>query len=307
MAVLVLLLEGALTTGNRRLVNNVVRSAPLLLLLAFPFSTGPVHRAFLDNVTQTVGSPLWLTVWMLIVFLGWARWRGERAAAPIVLGLLSLLSVIGPATHGVGTLSEPGEWPLALVGTILLINGVRTRSSVRALAGAAVLSLTAWLILPDTPLAGFRMTVTVHLFWLAVIVLGLLDDDRFARALRMAGALAMPLAAVIVMLAPPTAGIPAPWRVAYVTLLAAASIAIALRWHSRWYLYAFTALMALAAYGVAALAFRAAAQGLGRGAVTAFAWSTAALLTAVLISAHKAQWLPTRLLPPWTNGHSKHL
>ena len=62
VAVLILYFEAGLATGNRPLVRRVLTLAPLTLLLAVPWSSGPVHWAFLREVTARLGSPLWLSV-----------------------------------------------------------------------------------------------------------------------------------------------------------------------------------------------------------------------------------------------------
>lgn len=303
LAVLVLLLEAGVTTGNRRLVERVLRWSPLLLLLAVPISSGPVFRSFLQDLTDTVGSPLWLSVWLLLGLYGWARLRGEREAVRGLAAMLTLLSVVGPNTHGPGTLLEPAAWPFALIGVIGLVQGLRRRSSALATAAAAAAAFALWIVLPQTAAASYRMTISYHALWLAVIVFGLWFRDRFAGVLRIVGALQMPLAAAIVLVGPRSAEVPVSWRLVYVAVLTVSCLIIARRWRSRWYLYAFTSLVAMGCYGAAVLGFRGAVQQLGRTAVTAFAWSAAALLTAFLISAHKAHWLPSRIFPRWGNGH----
>lgn len=303
LAILVLLLEAGITTGNRRLVERVLRWSPLLLLLAMPISSGPVFRNFLLTVTNTVGSPLWLTVWLLLGFYGWARLRGEREAERGLAAMLTLLSIVGPRTHGLGTLIEPAAWPFALIGTVALVQGLRRQSSAICTAAVAALAFALWIVLPQTVAANYRMTISYHALWLGVIVFGLAFRDRFADVLRIVGALQMPLTASIVLIGPRSAEVPISWRLGYVVVLTVACLIIARTWRSRWYLYAFTSLLAMGCYGIAVLGFRGAVRELGRTSVTAFAWSAAALLTAFLISAHKARWLPSRLFPQWGNGH----
>jgi hypothetical protein len=55
------------------------------------------------------------------------------------------------------------------------------------------------------------------------------------------------------------------------------------------------------------LGFREAASVVGRTAMTALSWSVATLLIGILISAHKANWLPRRLFSKWGNGSSPTL
>lgn len=299
-AVLLLLLEAGLVTKNERLVRRVLFATPLLLLLAVPVGNGPVSRTFLATFTDTLGSPIWLAAWLQLGFFVWARFRRVPGSGNAALATLTLLSLIGPQTLGLRTLTDPQPLPLLTVGLVLLVAAVRERSSWLGTLSAMVLTFTVWLFLPATAPTGLRLTVCYHLLWATVMVLGLSCHDRFAGALRMIGAVQLPLASLIAMLAPAAARVPFEWRMAYVLLLTIAWIAIARR--SRWYLYAFTAQLAIGGYGVTVLGFRGGASLLGRAAMTSFVWSLAALLIAVLISAHKADWLPTRLFPRW-NGH----
>jgi hypothetical protein len=184
----------------------------------------------------------------------------------------------------------------------LLLVSIRDRSSWVGTLSALLLTFTLWLVLPETKLTGLRLTVCCHVMWAMVIALGLVYRDRFAGALRFIGALQVPVASILVMAAPAAARVPYEWRLAYVLLLTAVCITIAKVWRSRWYLYAFTVQLAIGGYGGVVLGFRSGVSVLGRAAMTAFAWSLAALLIAILISAHKADWLPTRLFPRW-NGH----
>ena len=68
------------------------------------------------------------------------------------------------------------------------------------------------------------------------------------------------------------------------------------------HVYAFLGLLTLTGYATAVVAYRQATSLFGKAATASFVWSVAALLIAFLISAHKASWLPPRLLPRWRNG-----
>jgi hypothetical protein len=301
-AVLVLILEGGLATRNAALLQRVLRSAPLLLVLAIPLSHGAVFRGFLNQFTETLGSPLWLAVWGLLGFYLWAGIRGVAGAGMGTLASFSLLSVIGPGSLDLRTMTEPQAWPLLSVGGLLLARGVYERSSKICLGACIVLTAAAWLWLPETPLASWRATVCLHLLWCAALVLGLWLRDPLADLLRNLSALLMPLAALDVVLHPDPELMPVSWRVAYLSLLTVASLVIAGGWRNRWFLYAFLALLTIDGYAGAAVLFRGAIAIVGRKAMTALAWSVGSLLIAVLISAHKARWLPPRLFPRWANG-----
>jgi hypothetical protein len=302
-SVLVLLLDGSLVTENRRLTRRILWGAPALLALCLPMSTGPVFREFLRHFTTSLGSPLWLAVWLLVGFYSWALCRKAAGAGIGVLAMTGLLSIVGPQSISFNTLTPPQPWPLLIVGGALLVWAWRDRSTAIGALSSLVLTAAVWLVVPSTPAAVFRVTICYHLLWLAVVVLGLAGRDRLAIWLRIVGALLMPLASVVVLASPRAAEVPLVGRLVYVAALAVTCFVIARVWRSRWYLYAFTSLLAIGGYGSAALGFRGAAGVLGRSAVTSFAWSVGALLLALLISAHKASWLPPRLFPRWANGH----
>ena len=160
-----------------------------------------------------------------------------------------------------------------------------------------------WLLLPRTPLDIYRTILCYHLLWLTIVLLGLFCRDSFANVLRAVGAVQIPVVSLAVMTNAGAAEVPWHWRLGYVVLLAAVGFAIAHLWRSRWYLYAFSATLAIAGYGGVMLGFRQAVESVGRPAISAFAWSVGALLLAFLISAHKAHWLPPRLFPKWSNGN----
>jgi hypothetical protein len=305
LAVLILLLESGLTTGNRELVRRVLAATPVLIVLAIPYSDGPTFRGFLSRFTQTLGSPVWIAMWLQFAFYFVAWLRRARGATLGVFSTLALASVVGPYTLSLNTLTAPQAWPFLLIAVALMAQGVRTRSSPLCTFSCAAMIYALWLVLPATDLAAFRMTICYHLAAAAVIVIGLACRDQFSYVLRIIGSTQLPLAALVALVSPTAVEVSQGWRIAYVILLTAGCFAIARIWRSRWYLYASLSLLALGGYGIALVGFHGAASILGRTAIISFGWSVAALLTAFLISAHKALWLPARLLPRWTNGYPR--
>lgn len=301
-AVLVLVMEAGLVTGNQRLVRRVMFATPMLLLLSIPLSSGAVFTEFLQDFTATVGSPIWLAVWLQMAFYGWAWCRRVAGAEFGGVATMCLLSIVGPTTLRLDTLIEPRALPLFIVGGLLLVNGLRVRSSKVVTASCALLTFAVWMVLPETTLSNYRMSACYHLLWASVVVIGLVFRDRFAGVLRFIGAAQVPLATVVVLGSSQTADLPLSWRLSYVFALGGICLMIANIWRSRWYLYAFTSQLAIAGYGATVLGFRGAVNVMGRAATTSFLWSLGALLLAFLISAHKARWLPSPLFPRWGNG-----
>lgn len=291
-ALLILLLEGGLVTKNKVFQAGVIRFSPLLLLLAMPAGTGPVHNGFLFKLTFTIGSPIWLTLWMLVGFYLWATIRRAPGALWAGMSVFALLSIVGPQTLGSRTLIDPLPWPLLVDGTLLLGLGIYKRSSGICTVGILAATLGIWLGIPDTILFEYRFTTCFHLLWISALVLGLTLNDAFSRVLLCVSATLVPLVSIVVILSERAFEIPILWRLSYVGAWAIACLLIARLWSHRWFLYSFAATMSVLFYTSATFGFRVATQSLSRSAVTAFIWSVAALLIAFLISAHKARWLP---------------
>lgn len=291
-ALLVLLLEGGIATRNKVFQSGVIRCSPLLLLLAMPAATGPVHTGFLFKVTDSLGSPIWLTAWLLVGFYLWAAVRRVPDAIWGGLGAVALLAIVGPQTLGSRTLIETSPWPLLLDGILILGLGIHRRSSRICTAGLVAATLGIWFVIPDSILSEYRFTVCFHLLWFSALVLGLTMKDDFSRVLQCATALLIPLVSVVVILNERAAEIPLVWRLSYVGSWTAVCLLIARLWSSRWFKYSFAATISILLYTSATFAFRLATHYLSREAVIAFVWSAGALIIAFLISAHKARWLP---------------
>lgn len=301
LSVLLLILEAGLTSGNSRLVRRVMLATPLLLPLAWPWSTTLASIEFVSRVTTTIGSPLWLTVWMLVAFHGWACFRRVPGATVGLVGMVSLLGFIGPQTISLPTL-EVQPTPIFLVGTMLAIAGILRRSSATALGGVAFSTCALWLVLPQSMLSTYRMTICYHVVLVACLLLSLFLGDRFARMLRQVGAWWLPLSALAVTTVPIAAEVPTHWKLLYVTALTAVCLACAQVSHSRSYWAGFVGTSSVLGYSLAAVGFRSAGSVVGRSAVTAFSWSIGTLLIGALISAYKAGWLVPLAIPGFDRG-----
>ena len=122
-AILVLVLEVGLVSRNRRIVQRVMNFAPLMLVLALPWTDGKVFREFFGVFVTTVGSPLWWTCWLLLALYVWASFRGVRFAAQLSLAAGALLCDCRPA-HGrrrfvrpAATLAVADCWSAAVCAT----------------------------------------------------------------------------------------------------------------------------------------------------------------------------------------------
>lgn len=298
-AILLLLLEAAVVTRNRLLQFRVLRAAPVLLLLSMPLGSSGVFLNFLQRVTDRLGSPVWLTVLLLIGFYTWAWLRRVQFAGYGVVATLALLAIVGRNTVDLDTLGDPQYWPFVLIAPMLFVHGIWTRSSLECAAAGVSVAVGLWLFLPQTPLAEFRMTTSYHVLWAAILAVGFSFQDPLAKLLRVVAALMVPLASMAVV---SVTGVPNWWRAPYVAAAAATCLAISIIWHNRWFLYSCGASVGILIYAGLVLLFRRGVDILGWPAVTAFLWSLGMLLLGFLISAHKARWLRKPPLP-WRNGN----
>jgi hypothetical protein len=302
MAVMLLVLQAGLVSGNRRIVQRVMRSTAWLLPMAWPWwGDTPASGAFVERMTQSIGSPVWLTVWMLIVFHGVALIRRVPQAEWGLLVSTLLLSCIDSQTVSVPTLVlQPA--PLFVVGIVLVVVGLLRRSSAITLAATAVVTCGLWLILPESLLASFRATACYHVLMFACLLLSVCLTDRLAMLLRHVGALWIPLSALMVMTVPAAAEVSLHWRLLYVAALALVCLVCAQVSRSHSYWTGFVGTVSVLGYSLAATGFRQAGAVVGRSAMAAFSWSVGTLLIGALISAYKARWLPPISMPGWTGA-----
>ncbi len=308
LSLLVLLFEGFLSAGNRVLARRVLLFSPGLLLLALSWNGGPAFESFLtQRVLATIGAPLWWTVLLLLSFFGWGIFRKVDGASLGCVSMIVLLTFIGADTLSLRAIHAAQPAPLFVAGTLLAITAARRKSSVGSSGAAAILIYATWLVLPLTPLAGFRMMTCYHLLLASCVALGLTFRDKFSTLLRLIGAVWLPLTSLLMMTGHLAEAVPIAWKLFYVAGVTAICFACAMSCHSKWYLYASTGTTAVLGYGLMMLGFRGAVSLIGRAAMTGLSWSIAAMLIGFLISAHKANWLPKRLFPNWPNGHGRML
>jgi hypothetical protein len=301
LAVMLLILEAGLVSGNRRLVRRVMLSTSLLLPMAWPWANTLASAEFLMRVTETVGSPLWLTLWMLVAFHGWALLRRVPEANLGLLGSALLLCVVGPHTNSISTLDlQPVA--LLMVSAVVALLGLYRRSTAVVLAASGVMTLGLWLILPETILISLRATTCYHALLAVCVALSLSLTDRTARILRSVISAWIPISALIVALLPESTGIPSSWRLLYIVGLAATCLACAQLARSKPYWSGFVGTTAILGYSLAAVGFRSAGAVVGRNAMAAFSWSIGTLLIGALISAYKAGWLPPLPWLAWIGG-----
>jgi hypothetical protein len=292
LSVFLLILEAGLVSGNRRLIQTALRFPPILMFFALPFGQAEAMRLFLMSLVQTLGSPVWICVWLLVGFYGWAVFRqAERAEWGLFASMLAM-SVVGPKTIDVATLTPINSVPLFVVGAVLGFLGLMRCSSLRTLVSLGLLTTGLWHYLPSTPLSAIREPICFHLVLAVCLLLSILWHDRLSKRLQFVGAMLLMSSSLIVLHGPMAMSVSWSSRCAYGVGMFVVCLLCALYSRSRTYWTGFVGMIGIVSSAIAVEGYRSATSMLGRQAMAAFSWSIGTLIIGVLISAQKARWLP---------------
>jgi hypothetical protein len=186
LAVCLLLLEIGLTRGNRGL-QQIALALPLVTaaVAALPIGGGFVHDRFLELFVRTAGaSPLFYAMLGVVAFHGIAAWRGVPRAADWATVAFAAWSLVSPHTVDVESPWRPWPAPLVALGVMQLVLAWQRESSRRALLAASSLCTAVALELNGTPLMSYYGALPAHLWLAAVLAIGVLFKDDFARWLQ---------------------------------------------------------------------------------------------------------------------------
>lgn len=305
LSALILMMEAGFARGNPQLIQRGMLAAPALLLLAWPWPHREATSAFLASLTETLGSPIWLTLWLLTSFYGLAVIRRAAKADIGLLASVLLLSFVGPGTIDFETMMTPQPLPLLAAGFSLAVEAYWHRSSLLTLAASGLVTAALSIVLPQTPLAAFRMAICYHVLLATCLLVSLFGKDVLARRLQSIGAFLLVVSALIGFNGPQSHEIPLEWRIGYVAMLCVIGCLCGYFGRSVAYWTGFIGTTSVLGYAVAVEGFRNASTFFGRNAMTAFSWSAGTLIIGVMISAHKARWLPP-IAWPSISGHPAH-
>ncbi len=193
LSVVILLFEMSVVEYLPRLQRTILLVAPLLLLAAYPWgvpwSRLYTYTAFATSFTESIGSPVFLTLVALAAFYAWVWIRGVAAGEVGCLGMLLLSSIVGPDAFVTSSWRvQPVELqasPLVVLAALELLLAFRRRSSREALIGWFALSLAIGVVLEG---AAFKYVVVTHAMLVGFLVIAAIFNDKFARAMRRAGA-----------------------------------------------------------------------------------------------------------------------
>ena len=187
-----LILEAGIVSRSRATQRAaLIGLAGLLVLSAVGHRPDPVYQRFLATFMSGLGgSPMFLTLIAVAAACGVAAVRRvPMALGGVTLSLLAL-SVVGPGTLDLDGLVAPRPLPLLAVAALQVGLALRRKESWRFLVGSfGLIGAVAIGVGPE-----HRGLVAFHAELAALMFIGVLFDDPFARFLRGAGALLLALA-----------------------------------------------------------------------------------------------------------------
>ena len=180
-AIATVILEIAVVQKNVRLQNSVMLFLPLLLIPANPWVAPwhhlPTYASFAVYVTDTIASPVFLTLMLLLAMSVWAIWRGVTNGRMLLDCLLLIAVFAGPTAFRLETSSvfhnAATWWPLAIFAGLQIVTGWRTSGTLRILAGLSAAAFLPMILLKHTGAGDFsewRMFIMMHLLLFAPVI-----------------------------------------------------------------------------------------------------------------------------------------
>jgi hypothetical protein len=188
LAIGLLLLESGIAGKNRRIQNLALLIPAFCVILSIPGHGGSAPYAdFLHRFIDRVGSPLWLAAMASIGFYAYASLRRVKHAESAFWGMLLAGSCLTQTTVDITSFVPPQAWALWLIAVLQALLG-RWRLDSRSAFVAAIAAIAACRAgFLGGAVALYRDIIPAHLAGLAVLTIGGLFDDAFARWLRKAG------------------------------------------------------------------------------------------------------------------------
>jgi hypothetical protein len=222
LAWLLLVAEGtfAIATKARNWVITVVGLS--LLALALPGSD--LNRAqalYLQMLQDTVGAPVQIAAFMLILFFAYLWRRGMEPAEVGLLAAPAVLAVVDRNTVDVHSFAFVQSAPLAVLIGVLVVIGLKRGSAARIGAAILLTVLGAAIKFPESVFAAYHGYLLIHPAFIGVLLTGVFFRDRVAAAIAYAAPLALPVAALTAATAYQRLfpAMPWSWHALYVTSL----------------------------------------------------------------------------------------
>ncbi len=221
LALVVLLMEMGLESGSGLVMRAaIILAAGLLVLASAGQRAEPVFQEFMAIFRDRLGcTPLFLTWCALAAFYAYAAMRRVPWATGALTAALLGLASYTPASLHLGDFAAPQPMLLLAGAALQLCLGIYRRSPWNCVVAGLVGVYLLWSSSGPLP-ASYRGIAAFHLALVAVLLVGALFDNAFARWLRAAGAFMIFLACLASVILPmDVAGDLAPWADAYPLLM----------------------------------------------------------------------------------------
>lgn len=193
----ILLLEIGIVARSRNTLRvAILVPAGLVAVAAIPITENAAVR-FLNLFQQTLGmTPLFVTLLGACAFYVWGMLRRVPRTAEGLAAALLALSIVSPATRDANTLASPEGTPLLMVAALQAGLCLRTRSSFHCLLSLWCVVMAAALDYRGTAFAAYGNVIPLHLLLAAMLLVGAVFRDPFAKFLQFLGAVAILAAAM---------------------------------------------------------------------------------------------------------------
>ncbi len=290
-AMMVLLLEAFRRSSRTHLHGEFVVFMPLLVWSSIPYDRSAVTEDFLNEVTRTIGSPLWWSCWIVVLLAVYAWWRNYKIAK-VMLGLCVIpFFYVTPSSVDLQTLGQFQAWPLLIYVVGSLYWGVLSGSSFLQTTSILSLAIFGWNYqhLMPVPHAHYWL---VCLATVSLLIISLIWQDNWADFLKGILALGLFILAVRIVVEMPFEPLTI-WGDGLGALgLGICLLIVGALWKSQAYW-----ISGLGSSGVGVISFIIRVYGMvsgyyGEMTTAAFLGSLIVLILGLAISAHKANWIP---------------
>ena len=146
---------------------------------------GRLRDTFVGTISAHVASPVFLALLCALALYVYAAARGVSRARRWVVASLLALTVTGPYTAGLASLTPIQSWPLAVVLALLVAEAVRTGTSRAAMAASLAGVALLWSATRSAWFVAYAYALPAHLMLVAALVAGAWYTDAYAGKLRL--------------------------------------------------------------------------------------------------------------------------
>lgn len=242
LAVIVLLIEIGIIEKRPQICSMVLTCSPALMLMAWPWgvpwSRLPSYYRFASEFSNSYGSPVFMTLLALLCISAWAWRRGVARGESMTWGFLILATVIGQNTliHPYAPLltEQIQVIPVVVLASLKLASAFYRNRTGDLLTGLIIFALLPLIVeLPDA-LIPWRSFLSLHLAYLAVLIVAIVRIDH--SALRRTSAILL-VATLIIGLVMLIRRHESPMALAAYVVVMTLFSAVCYRWlNERWYL-----------------------------------------------------------------------